>query len=60
MDHPVSYTHLKGIKASYEGHTYWVGSHKLLKDFSATVSDVMAEMLVHYESDGNGLSLIHI
>ena len=32
-----------------------VGSHKLLKDFSATVSDVMAEMLVHYESDGNGI-----
>ena len=23
----------KGIKASYEGHTYWVGSHKLLKRF---------------------------
>ena len=45
----------KGIKASYEGHTYWVGSHKLLKDFSATVSDVMAEMLVCYESDGNGI-----
>ena len=36
------------------GKTYWVGSHKLLKDFSATVSDVMADMLVHYESDGNG------
>ena len=45
----------KGIKASYEGHTYWVGSHKFLKDFSATVNDVMAEMLVHYESDGNGI-----
>ena len=45
----------KGIKASYEGHTYWVGSHKLLKDISATVNDVMAEMLVHYESDGNGI-----
>ena len=23
----------KGIKASYEGHTYWVGSHKLLERF---------------------------
>ena len=45
----------KGIKVSYQGRTYWVGSHKLLKDFSATVSDVMAEMLVHYESDGNGI-----
>ena len=45
----------KGIKVSYQGKTYWVGSHKLLKDFSATVSDVMADMLVHYESDGNGI-----
>ena len=45
----------KGIKVSYEGDTYWVGSHKLLKDFSATVNDVMAEMLVRYESDGNGI-----
>lgn len=45
----------KGIKVSYQGVTYWVGSHKLLKDFSATVSDVMAEMLVRYESDGNGI-----
>ena len=45
----------KGIKVSYRGHTYWVGSHKLLKDFSATVSDVMADMLVHYESAGNGI-----
>ena len=32
----------KGIKASYEGHTYWVGSHKLLKDFSATVNDAVS------------------
>ena len=40
----------KGIEVSYQGKTYWVGSHKLLKDFSATVSDVMADMLVHYES----------
>ena len=23
----------KGIKVSYQGKTYWVGSHKLLKDF---------------------------
>lgn len=45
----------KGIKVSYQGKTYWVGSHKLLKDFSATVSDVMADMLVHYESDGDGI-----
>ena len=40
---------------SYQGRTYWVGSHKLLKDFGAIVSDVMADMLVRYESDGNGI-----
>lgn len=45
----------KGIKVSYKGETYWVGSHKLLKDFNATVTDVMADMLVQYESDGNGI-----
>lgn len=45
----------KGIKVSYKGEIYWVGSHKLLKDFNATVTDVMADMLVQYESDGNGI-----
>ena len=45
----------KGIKVSYQGQVYWVGSHKLLRDFSATMSDVMADMLVRYESDGNGI-----
>ncbi len=45
----------KGIKVSYEGYTYWVGSHKLLKDFNAIVIDIMADMLVQYESDGQGI-----
>lgn len=45
----------KGIKVSYHGETYWVGSHKLLKDFSASLSDVLAEMMVQYESDGNSI-----
>lgn len=45
----------KGIKVSYEGYTYWVGSHKLLKDFNAIVVDIMADMLVQYESDGQGI-----
>ncbi|MDD3037724.1 heavy metal translocating P-type ATPase [Bacteroides sp.] len=45
----------KGIKVSYEGHTYWVGSHKLLKDFNAIVVDIMTDMLVQYESDGQGI-----
>lgn len=45
----------KGIEVTYQGDTYWVGSHKLLKDFGALVSDVMADMLVRYESDGNSI-----
>lgn len=45
----------KGIKVSYQGETYWVGSHKLLKDFSASLSDMLAEMMVQYESDGNSI-----
>lgn len=32
-----------------------MGSHKLLKDFSASLSDVLAEMMVQYESDGNSI-----
>lgn len=45
----------KGIKVSYRGEVYWVGSHKLLKDFSSSLSDVLAEMMVQYESDGNSI-----
>ncbi|WP_294631453.1 heavy metal translocating P-type ATPase [uncultured Bacteroides sp.] len=45
----------KGIKIAFQGKVYWVGSHKLLKDFGAAISDVMAEMSVGYESDGNGI-----
>ncbi|WP_455585237.1 heavy metal translocating P-type ATPase [Bacteroides sp.] len=45
----------KGVKVIYEGDLFWVGSHKLLKDFNATVTDVMADMLVQYESEGNGI-----
>lgn len=45
----------KGIKVSYQGEMYWVGSHKLLKDFNASLSDVLAEMMVQYESDGNSI-----
>lgn len=54
LDHFESITG-KGIKVSYKGKIYWVGSHKLLKDFDVTVTDVMAGMLVQYESDGNGI-----
>lgn len=46
----------KGIRVTYQGDIYWVGSHKLLKDFNATVTDVMGGMLVQYESEGNGIT----
>lgn len=45
----------KGLKATYEGDTYWVGSHKLMGDFGAAVPEVMASMLAHYESEGQGI-----
>ena len=42
----------KGIKVTYQGAEYWAGSHKLLKDYHATLTDVLGEMLAQYESDG--------
>jgi Cu2+-exporting ATPase len=42
----------KGITVSCNGITYWAGSHKLLKDYSAAHSDLLGEKLVQYESDG--------
>lgn len=42
----------KGIQVSYQGVEYWAGSHKLLKDFNAPLTDVLTDMLVQYESDG--------
>ena len=42
----------KGIKVSYQGTEYWAGSHKLLKDYHAALTDVLGEMLAQYESDG--------
>mgnify|MGYP000036996187 CR=1 FL=1 len=36
----------KGIQVVYNEQIYWAGSHKLLKDFSAGISDTMAGMLV--------------
>ncbi|MEG0455004.1 MAG: heavy metal translocating P-type ATPase, partial [Bacteroides sp.] len=45
----------KGVQVSYQGKMYWVGSHKLLKDYNASLTDVMSSALVHYESEGNGI-----
>ncbi|MFR1082834.1 MAG: heavy metal translocating P-type ATPase [Bacteroides cellulosilyticus] len=42
----------KGIKVTYQDAEYWAGSHKLLKDYHATLTDVLGEMLAQYESDG--------
>ena len=45
----------KGIHVIYNHCVYWVGSHKLLKDYDAIISDLMAQNLIKYESDGNGM-----
>lgn len=45
----------KGMKSLCNGTEYWVGSHKLLKDYRAYLSDVLGDMLVEYESEGNSI-----
>ncbi|MDR0940474.1 MAG: heavy metal translocating P-type ATPase [Mediterranea sp.] len=45
----------KGVKVTYQGQTYWVGSHKLLNDFHAPVPERMGAMLMEYASEGNGI-----
>lgn len=45
----------KGIKVVYQNKTYWVGSHKLLKDFDAVIPEIMTGMLIQYESEGNSM-----
>lgn len=43
------------MKSLCNGTEYWVGSHKLLKDYRAYLSDVLGDMLVEYESEGNSI-----
>lgn len=43
----------KGIKVWCSGHVYWAGNYKLLHDYGAKVNNVMAGMVMHYESGGN-------
>lgn len=43
----------KGIKVWCRGQVYWAGNYKLLHDYGAKVNNVMAGMVVHYESGGN-------
>ncbi len=45
----------KGIRVVCQGHSYWVGSHKLLKDFNATLPDALTSMVVEYESNGSSI-----
>lgn len=45
----------KGTRVVYKGTVYWVGSHKLLKDYYVYLSDILGEMLAQYESDGNSI-----
>lgn len=42
----------KGVRVTYQHSEYWVGSHKLLKDYGAVLSDELGEMLIQYQSDG--------
>ena len=34
----------KGVRVAYQGAEYWVGSHKLLKDYQANLSDILADI----------------
>lgn len=45
----------KGMRVVYKDAEYWVGSHKLLKDYHVYLSDVLGDMLVEYESEGNSI-----
>ncbi len=46
---------VKGVRVAYQGAEYLVESHKLLKDYQANLSDILADMLTQYESDGNSI-----
>lgn len=43
------------MRVVYKDAEYWVGSHKLLKDYHVYLSDVLGDMLVEYESEGNSI-----
>lgn len=45
----------KGVRATYKGAEYWVGSHKLLKDYRVYLPDILGDMLAEYESEGNSI-----
>ena len=45
----------RGIVVTREGKTYWAGSHRLLNDFGAKVSDLLKSMVEEYERSGKSL-----
>ena len=44
-----------GIVVTRGGKTYWAGSHRLLNDFGAKVSDLLKSMVEEYERSGKSL-----
>ena len=45
----------RGIVVTRGGKTYWAGSHRLLNDFGAKVSDLLKSMVEEYERGGKSL-----
>ena len=45
----------RGIVVTRGGKTYWAGSHRLLNDFGAKVSDLLKSMAEEYERSGKSL-----
>ena len=45
----------RGIVVTRGGKTYWAGSHRLLNDFGAKVSDLPKSMVEEYERSGKSL-----
>ena len=45
----------RGIVVTRGGKTYWAGSHCLLNDFGAKVSDLLKSMVEEYERSGKSL-----
>ncbi|MCD7900540.1 MAG: heavy metal translocating P-type ATPase [Bacteroides sp.] len=46
----------KGIEVTYQGQVYWAGSHKLVKDYQAEITELMTEMRDEYASKGNSIT----
>ena len=45
----------RGIVVTRGGKAYWAGSHRLLNDFGAKVSDLLKSMVEEYERSGKSL-----